>query len=345
MRSQALSNSQSQAHNVVESKEFHTMCLTLNYEAGHALVRSHSSIPRRIASNFGYQRSLVKEALHEAQSAIQLCTDSWTSGLSNQREFQAINAQWVVANGQIQRALLALPELTQGHAEDDVALHVIHVLQRYGIKHKLDFVTADNATASDTLCRAIERQLTLDGVTWNAATQRLRCFGHILNIATQVFMFAKDSDAVDVATQHTANTQSLSGKIISIPGQTRWNGWFMITCEAFETRPVVAQLIDRHPELEHHWITADDRHGLEATRDLLEPFWQVTLQTEGNGVTLDEMQTTIDFIIYHLQRSEEKYASDTGLLAVVNTCWYAFNKWYESIDEVPAYVTAVLLHP
>ena len=30
--------SQSLAHNVVESKEFHAMCLTLNYEAGHALI-------------------------------------------------------------------------------------------------------------------------------------------------------------------------------------------------------------------------------------------------------------------------------------------------------------------
>lgn len=35
------------------------------------------------------------EALRQGQSVIQLCTDSWTSGLDNQREFQAINAQWV----------------------------------------------------------------------------------------------------------------------------------------------------------------------------------------------------------------------------------------------------------
>jgi hypothetical protein len=155
--------SQSLAHNVFESKEFHAMCLTLNYEAGYALIRSHSSIPHRIASNFEYQRSFVKEALHEAQSAIQLCTDSWTFGLTNHREFQAINAQWVDANGQIQRALLALPELTQGHAGEDVAPHVIDVLHRYDIKHKLGFVTADNptanVTANDTLCRAIYCQL------------------------------------------------------------------------------------------------------------------------------------------------------------------------------------------
>jgi hypothetical protein len=46
------------------------MCLSLNWMAGHALMKSHSSIPRRIASNFEYQRDLVKSALHNAMSYI-----------------------------------------------------------------------------------------------------------------------------------------------------------------------------------------------------------------------------------------------------------------------------------
>jgi hypothetical protein len=57
------------------------------------------------------------------------------------------------------------------------------------------------------------------------------------------------------------------------------------------------------------------------------------------------MQTTIEFPIYHLEYSERKHALHTGLLAAINTCWHAFNKWYERIDEVPAYFSAVLLHP
>jgi hypothetical protein len=69
------------SHRVVEHKEFKNMCLSLNWMAGHALMKSHSSIPRRIASNFEYQRDLVKSALHNAVSCIQLCTDSWTSSL------------------------------------------------------------------------------------------------------------------------------------------------------------------------------------------------------------------------------------------------------------------------
>lgn len=296
-----LVTSQSLAHNIVESKEFKSMCLTLNSQAAHVLIHSHTTIPRRIASNFQYQRTLVKDTLHRALSVIQLCTDSWTSGLMNQREFQAINAQWVDEQGQIQRALLALPELTQGHAGEDVAPHIVATLKMYDIERKLGFITADNATANDTLCRAVERSMCSQGIQWSAATQRLRCLGHIINIATQAFMFAKDPEAVDIAAQRTANTLSveesiaslsqtqdqgwrrapalqklydfavdlrtlryhgefkrLAGKVIKIPGQTRWNGWYLMIQEAFETRPVIAQLIDRYPGLEHHRFTADD---------------------------------------------------------------------------------------
>lgn len=42
--------------------------------------------------------------------------------------------------------------------------------------------------------------------------------------------------------------------------------------EAFETRPVIAQLIDRYPGLEHHRFTADDWATLKATKDFLYPF-------------------------------------------------------------------------
>lgn len=385
-----LVSSQSLAHSIVESKEFKAMCLALNHQAGHALIHSHTTIPRRIASNFEYQRSLVKAALHRASSAIQLCTDSWTSGLSNQREFQAVNAQWVDEKSQVQRALLALPELTHGHAGESVAIHVVATLKAYGIEHKLGYITCDNATANDTLCRAVEHALTSEGIRWNAATQRLRCLGHILNIATQAFIFAKDAEAVDVAVQHTASIdvssiedsiaslsqtqeqgwrrcpplqklhafavdlrtlryhnefRDLAGKVIKIPGATRWNGWFIMLQEALETKPTIAQIIDRHPELEKHRLSPDDWETLKATRDFLHPFWQVTVQTEGRHVTLDEMQTTMDFVIYHLEQSERRHKRNTGLLAAINTCWHAFNKWYERIDEVPAYVTAVLLHP
>jgi hypothetical protein len=65
--------------------------------------------------------------------------------------------------------------------------------------------------------------------------------------------------AVNLRTlRHHNEFKRLAGKVVSIPGQTRWNGLFIMIREAFETRLVVAQMIDRYPELEYHRITADD---------------------------------------------------------------------------------------
>lgn len=122
------------------------------------------------------------------------------------------------------RALLALPELTQGHAGEDVAPHIIATLKMYDIERKLGFITADNATANDTLCRAVESSMCSQGIQWSAATQRLRCLGHIINIATQAFVFAKDPEAVDIAAQRTANTLSVEESIASL-SQTQDQGW------------------------------------------------------------------------------------------------------------------------
>jgi hypothetical protein len=67
----------------------------------------------------------------------------------------------------------------------------------------------------------------------------------------------------------------------------RLNGWNLVIEEAFETRPVIAQLIDRYLELENHRFTADDWATLKATKDFLYPFWEVTLHTKDKDVTLD----------------------------------------------------------
>jgi hypothetical protein len=380
---------QSLSHNLVESPEWTAVCLSLNWMAGPCLINSHATIPRRIASNFNYQRGLVKEALSKAISCIQICTDSWTSGLQNQKEFQAINCQFVDRNGKLCRALLALPELLHGHGGEEVAPHLIKTLQIYDIEDKLGYITGDNASANDTLCRAIETHLQSKGIDWQAAYQRLRCLGHIINLATQAFMFAEDQEAVEVATQRAANSdqtiddsiaalskteaqgwrkagplkklynlavalrnlrlhnefKKLANQLIKIPGETRWNGWFMMIEEAFYTRSAIVQLIDLHPELELYRFTADDWRLLTDTYHFLQPFHEVTKLTEGAGTTLDEMQEKMDFLIDHYRESEIKHSPNPSLLTAINTSWYTFNKYWQLLDEVPAYVTAVLIHP
>ena len=189
------------SYRVVELDEFEELCRALNPQCAQTLLKSHTSIPRQIHSNYERQRRVVALALQSSASCINICTDSWTSGVNHQGEFQSIYARFVSRDGRLQHALLAMPELHHGHAGELVAPLVMHALESYSIEKRLGYVTADNASANDTLCRAIEESLSKrHGIDWDARQNRLRCLGHVLNIAVQSFLFCRNEEAFDMAT-------------------------------------------------------------------------------------------------------------------------------------------------
>lgn len=70
---------------MVEWEEFHGLCLTLNFTVDKRLIRSYSAVLRRIASEYEYQKALVKDYLQRAQFCCYFCTDTWTSCTRNQQ--------------------------------------------------------------------------------------------------------------------------------------------------------------------------------------------------------------------------------------------------------------------
>ena len=222
-----LITSKSLSHNIIESPEWMAMCLTLNWCARSALLKSHTSIPARITDNYYHQRRLIKQHLHKAISCIHFCTDTWYAGTSFQKEFQAINAQFVDEQGHLQQALLALPELEGGHSGAAVAPFFIDTLQLYEIEDKIGWITGDNHGANDTLCRAIEDHLTATGITtWTAEFRRLRCIGHTINLPVQTFLFAKDKEALAIAKERAANsTITLDDTIAELSQTDEKAGW------------------------------------------------------------------------------------------------------------------------
>jgi hypothetical protein len=70
------------SHRVVELDEFEEFCKALNPQCTQTLLRSHTSIPRQIHSNYERQHHVVARALQSSVSRINICTDSWTSGVN-----------------------------------------------------------------------------------------------------------------------------------------------------------------------------------------------------------------------------------------------------------------------
>ncbi|KAI6788131.1 hypothetical protein KC361_g9215 [Hortaea werneckii] len=373
------------SHRVVELNEFEELCRALNPQCAQTLLKSHTSIPRQIHSNYERQRRVVAQALQSSASRINICTDSWTSGINHQGEFQSIYARFVSRDGRLQHTLLAVPELHHGHAGELVAPLVMQTLETYGVEKRLGYLTADNASANDTLCRAIEESLSSrHGIDWDARQNRLRCLGHVLNIAVQAFLFCRNEEAFDTATQRVLNSGSviedavvseggfashgplnkvyrlavavrnlalhkefkdLAGKVLKLPGETRWNAWYGLLADAIECRDAIARMIDRHAHLEAFKLSRDEWQTLQDASDFLQPFHQVTMLSQGDQATFDSFQVQIDFLIKHYEDSERRFTSKAALLAAVNTSWIAFNKYYELSDDVPVHSAAVLLHP
>jgi hypothetical protein len=67
-----------------------------------------------------------------------------------------------------------------------------------GIISRLGFFIADNAGNNDTCIRAICQLLDIK----NPKTRRVRCLGHIINLAAKAFLFSEDVDAFKLTTNN-----------------------------------------------------------------------------------------------------------------------------------------------
>ncbi|KAL1581666.1 hypothetical protein WHR41_09652 [Cladosporium halotolerans] len=138
----------------------------------------------------------------------------------------------------------------------------------------------------------------------------------------------------------------LAGRSLHQPNDTRWHSWFDEFEGAYRLRDSYSQLIHNNPnDLADFELSTREWDLVKITIDILVPFKIACKKLEGDEVTLDAVQETMDFLATHLGECKDKYRSNPELLQSLMTCWYAFDKYYKLIDQSAAYVTAILLHP
>jgi len=85
------------------------------------------------------------------------------------------------------KSLLALRPVIN-HSGEAQFETLLNVLQDYGIVRK---VVCDNATSNDVLCRILSTHLEEEeDIQWNPVFHRVRCIGHVINLAVSAFLFS-----------------------------------------------------------------------------------------------------------------------------------------------------------
>ena len=351
---------------LVESQEFHSFCQTLNPEAQN-LVSSHSTLKLRISKSWSIHKDIVRKKLQSSLSTIHLALDVWTS--PNQKLFLGICAHFIdIDTYRLTKALIGLPSISSHHSEVQHSA-LLQVLQEFKIYRKLGTIISDNASSNDKLCRLLSSSLEKEEISWNILHNRIRCNGHIINLAVQAFLFQQDPkdqeeqpsrnpDLSPISKLHNivvhirgspsrlSQFKELAGRIIPLDNSTRWNSWYKMIQVALEKESAIDSYSKAWlDDLRQDFLSLEDWAILRLTRTFLTPFYRATKATEGDQATIDHILLNMDILVQHFKESLLLLKQYPFLIQQIQRSWVVFDKYYLKTDESPYYVAAILLHP
>jgi hypothetical protein len=161
-------------------------------------LKCHPSSPSyksQYCQKLGNRQLQAKEANNQkngSQSTVKnyLSFDLWSS--PNYLAIAAIVAHFVNADWTVSTVLLAFRDLEGPHSGENIATVITAVCQEYLITDRLGCFVLDNATNNDTCIAQLAREFKWDKK--EVTERRLRCFGHIINLVAQEFVFGGKAD-------------------------------------------------------------------------------------------------------------------------------------------------------
>lgn len=179
----------------VESPAFRNFVEYLNPLAVNKVPKSANTVRADIMKSFQAAKEIVKQSLHTSKFKIHLTFDLWSS--PNYKSILAIVGHWTNSQKKVETATLALREILGGHRGAEDLAPVIHdVVKEYGIEHKLGWFMTDNAGNNDTALEGLNELLREDGGDgFDVEGRRLRCLGHVINLAVKLLLWnGKNTD-------------------------------------------------------------------------------------------------------------------------------------------------------
>lgn len=178
---------------IVEHQTFRDLMLYVCPALEPFFVRTGKTIRRWIMAEYKKQRLCVKNELAQAKAMIHISFDLWTS--PNSLGMVAVIAHFLDKDLKNRSLLIGMRRVRGSHSGENTAEAIIPVLVEMGVVSKLGFFIADNATVNDVTISLIFQKLRPD--ISQPSHRRVRCLGHIINLAAQAFLFGGDRQAFE----------------------------------------------------------------------------------------------------------------------------------------------------
>jgi hypothetical protein len=220
-------------------------------------------------------------------------------------------------------------------------------------------------------------------IKYDPKTHRLRCQGHILNLAANSFLFVTDNEDLEDDDERELCKVTLKdieewrrkgplgklhnfivfiqrsvqrlGKFLDLSrghhlardNCTRWNSWERMLTVALALRDAIEDYFDQweDDECAADKLTDEEWVTLENIRSFLNKLKMATKALEGHAATLDRVLPSMDFILDVFERGKRASTENVIMAPMYNSGWRKLDKYYQLTDDSPAYVAAIILHP
>jgi hypothetical protein len=175
---------------VVKKAEFRDLVMYLQPLSERYLAQSPATIKSMVIDTYERARVALKAVIGQARSRVHISIDIWTSppGIP----ILGICAHFLTSELQLKHAVIGLKFLPGHHTGEAQAAIVKKVMDEYEITQRWGVLVADNADNNDTACKVLVAEIYPGG---SSESRRSRCFGHIINLASQAFIYGKQHES------------------------------------------------------------------------------------------------------------------------------------------------------
>ncbi len=136
----------------------------------------------------------IKQDLKESRQ-ISIALNAWSS--SQKVVYLKVLIYWMNATFQYREHFIEFTSFQVEHTDHHLMQELFKILNTYDIKNKLFDVVINNASNNDTLKKKLERAFNWCDISWNKAQNSISCMTHIINLMTQEFIRAIESETLN----------------------------------------------------------------------------------------------------------------------------------------------------
>ncbi|KAK2684724.1 hypothetical protein QWA68_016242 [Fusarium oxysporum] len=169
-------------------------------------------------------------------------------------------------------------------------------------------------------------------IQYDPKVHRLRCQGHIINLAAKAFLFVTDNKKLE---RDDVGLHNMTLKHI----------------KAWQKKGPLSRLhnfvvyIQRNTDCAGDELSLEDWIILEKIKSFLEKLKMTTKALESSFATLDNVLLAMDFVLAQFEAGKEAAIDDPVIAPIYNSGWAKLDKYYRLTEESPAYIAAIVLHP